>query len=185
MLKQENVVALDQAKIPPALQNGQCDIAIESATTGWIPTGPFSVLDDPLTYFPLNIPAPVIRQAFADQHPELAELVGRLSEQLDTVVMQQLNARITLGADGKAASGDEETPQDVAYGFLRSKRLVKAPKITVGSTNATEQLLLGKMVVLMLQSAGYEVADLTGRGGAQTLRRVFGEWRCRHRFGVY
>lgn len=172
MLKQENVVALDQAKIPPALQNGQCDIAIESATTGWIPTGPFSVLDDPLTYFPLNIPAPVIRQAFADQHPELAELVGRLSEQLDTVAMQQLNARITLGADGKVASGDEETPQDVAYGFLRSKRLVKAPKITVGSTNATEQLLLGKMVVLMLQSAGYEVADLTGRGGAQTLRRA-------------
>lgn len=86
--------------------------------------------------------------------------------------MQQLNARITLGADGKVASGDEEAPQDVAYRFLRSKRLVKAPKITVASTNDTEQLLLGKMAVLILQNAGYEVADVTGRGSAQTLRHA-------------
>ncbi len=44
------------------------------------------------------------------------------------------------------------------------------PPIRVGSKEFTEQLLLGKMFVLVLEEAGYVVDDQTGLGGSTTVR---------------
>src|SRR5262245_7184219 len=42
--------------------------------------------------------------------------------------------------------------------------------IKVGSKEFTEQLLLGKMLVLLLKDAGYTVEDKTGIGGSPAVR---------------
>ncbi|MEZ4622342.1 MAG: glycine betaine ABC transporter substrate-binding protein [Caldilineaceae bacterium] len=79
--------------------------------------------------------------------------------------MIELNALTEYGADGLSDSGDEEAVEDVAYAFLTANGLVKPPAIRVGSKEFTEQLIPGKLFVLLLRDAGYEVEDLTGYGG--------------------
>ena len=40
------------------------------------------------------------------------------------------------------------------------------PPIRIGSKEFNEQLLLGKMLVILLQKAGYPVEDMTATGGS-------------------
>src|SRR5690242_4903850 len=84
--------------------------------------------------------------------------------------MSQLNARVDLGPDGKAGSGDEESVESVATSFLRSKKLLKPPTIVIAAKDYTEQLILGKMLVFLLKNAGYGVEDKTGMGGSKIVR---------------
>ncbi len=44
--------------------------------------------------------------------------------------------------------------------------------IAVGSKNFTEQLILGQMLVLLLEDAGYSVVDRTGTGGTDVVREA-------------
>lgn len=44
------------------------------------------------------------------------------------------------------------------------------PTITIGSTNDTEQLILGQMLIQLLQANGYNVVDKTGLGGQTAVR---------------
>ncbi|HZD70057.1 MAG TPA: glycine betaine ABC transporter substrate-binding protein [Actinomycetes bacterium] len=49
---------------------------------------------------------------------------------------------------------------------------LKGAKLTVGSKEFTEQLILGKMTVLLLQNAGADVKDQTGLVGSPVVRKA-------------
>lgn len=168
--KDENVLLMDLNETYEKLRNGDCDVAEGFATDGRIAAWGFQTLADDLNFFPIYNPAPVVRQSLLDRYPEIADLLNRLNQQLDNATMSQLNARVDLGADGNFGSGDEETPAQVALSFLQQAKLLPPPTITVGSKDFTEQLLLGKLMVLLLQDAGYPVEDKTGLGGSPLVR---------------
>lgn len=168
--KEENVLLMDSNEAYNNLRDGLCDLAEGYATDGRISAWGFTNLEDPLAFFPFYSPTPVVRQEILDEYPELADLINELWQYLDNETMIDLNARVDIGADGVLGNGDEEQIEDVAYNFLISKRLLKPAAIKVGSKEFNEQLLLGKMIVLLLQDAGYEVEDKTGLGGSPVVR---------------
>ncbi|MCB0106057.1 MAG: SH3 domain-containing protein, partial [Caldilineaceae bacterium] len=68
--------------------------------------------------------------------------------------------------------GEGESIEDVALSFLLSNGLIKPAPIRVGSKEFTEQLILGKLLVLLLRDAGFEAEDLTGAGGTALIRQM-------------
>ena len=167
---EENILVMEANETYNNLRNSTCDVAEGYSTDGRIQAWGFTNLADPLAFFPFYNPTPVARQEILDAYPEIADLINGLWATLDNETMTELNARVDIGADGVLANGDEETIEDVAYNFLVSKRLVKPAAIKVGSKEFNEQLLLGKMIVLLLRDAGHEVEDLTGLGGSPAVR---------------
>ncbi|WP_136089859.1 glycine betaine ABC transporter substrate-binding protein [Auritidibacter ignavus] len=63
------------------------------------------------------------------------------------------------------------TPSGTLTGEVADIQLDGA-SISVGSKNFTEQILLGKMAVVLLQSAGAEVQDLTSIPGSTSVRQA-------------
>ncbi len=168
----ERILVMESDEVYANLYDGNCDIAQGVATDGRVGALGFTVLEDDLAYFPFYQPAPVARAELLQTYPELAELLGALMALLDTPTITALNARVDLGADGVAANGDEETVEDVALAFLMNNGFVKPAPIRVASKEFTEQLLLGKLMVLLLRDAGFEVEDLTGIGGTAVIRQA-------------
>ncbi|MEZ4713224.1 MAG: glycine betaine ABC transporter substrate-binding protein [Caldilineaceae bacterium] len=113
-----------------------------------------------------------MRREVLDASPEIADILGAFGAYLDDAAMSQLNARVDLGADGAVASGDEESPADVALSFLQQAGLIKLPPMVVASKDYTEQLILGNIVKLLLENAGFEVEDRIGLGGSRVVREA-------------
>ncbi len=168
----ERILVMESDEVYTNLRNGSCDIAQGVATDGRVAAWNLTVLDDDQSYFPFYQPAPVARAELLQTYPELAPLLGSLMALLDTPTITALNARVDLGADGVAASGDEESVEDVARAFLTNNGFVKPAPIRIGSKEFTEQLLLGKLMVLRLRDAGFEVEDMTGLGGTAVIRQA-------------
>jgi osmoprotectant transport system substrate-binding protein len=79
-----------------------------------------------------------------------------------------LFATISLAGCGLGTSGGF-TPSGTLSGPLHDVKL-DGLKIAVGSKNFTEQLVLGKMAVILLKSAGAKVADYTNIPGSSSAR---------------
>lgn len=170
--KEENVLVMEPNETYDKLRQGECDVAEGFATDGRIGAWGFHNLEDTLAFFPFYHPAPVVRAEVLDANPEIAALLNTLWQALDNETMIALNARVDIGADGVLGNGDEEGVDDVAYNFLVSNRLIQPEPIKVGSKEFNEQLLLGKMMVILLRESGYAVEDLTGYGGTTAIREA-------------
>lgn len=172
---EENVFIADLDEIFQGIRTGRCTAAIVTGADGRIPLWQLPVLADPLAFFPTDIPAPTMRQGMWASNPTVAEIVNQLGPLLTDEIMQQLTARIDIGVDGELSSGDEESAEAVAQDFLRSQRLLKLPPLTVGSMTEPAQILLGHMLLLILQDAGYTVVDKTALGDAVAVRQALEE----------
>jgi osmoprotectant transport system substrate-binding protein len=64
------------------------------------------------------------------------------------------------------------TPSGELSGPVADVESLDGLSITVGSKNFTEQLILGKMAVILLKSAGADVQDLTNIPGSASQRRA-------------
>ena len=168
--KPENVLLMDLDGVYEALREGQCHVGEGYATDGRIGAWGLVNLEDSRTFFPFYNIAPVIRKEVLDANPDLADLLNSVPQYLDDATMSQLNARVDIGADGVFDSGDEETPEDVAFSFLRSIDVLSPPPVNVGSKDYTEQLILGQMLRHLLEDAGFPVNDMTGLGGSRVVR---------------
>ena len=152
------------------LQSGDCDVALGNSTDGRGNAWGFTNLVDTLEFFLPNNPAPVVRRAVLDANPELRDLLMLAMPFLDDATISGLNARVDIGADGIFNSGDEESANAVAKSFLQKQRLLKLPPIVVASQDYTEQYVLGNLLLLLLQDAGYEVIDKNRLGDLETVR---------------
>jgi osmoprotectant transport system substrate-binding protein len=90
-----------------ALRNGQVASAMGFATDGRIAAFDLVNLEDDKSFFPVYNPAPVIRQAVLEAHPEIRVILKPLAEKLDTDSMRRLNAEVDVGhkAVGQVAEG--------------------------------------------------------------------------------
>ena len=64
------------------------------------------------------------------------------------------------------------TPSGTLSGPLASVKPLDGATFSVGSKNFTEQILLGKMTVILLKSAGADVKDLTNIPGSAAARQA-------------
>lgn len=99
-----------------AQQTDGANAAMVYGTDGAISAAGLTVLEDDKGVQPVYEPAPTIREAVLNEHPEIAELLKPVFEKLDLVTLQTLNGRIQV--NGEAAS-------DVAKDWLTSNGFLK------------------------------------------------------------
>ncbi|WP_426235581.1 glycine betaine ABC transporter substrate-binding protein [Pseudomonas sp. TWP3-2] len=113
-LTRENIRQMDAGLVYTALRNGQVFAGLVYTTDGRLNAFKLKLLEDDKHYFPDYTAAPVVRQAYLDAHPQLAEQLKPLAELFDDATMRQLNARVDV---------DHESPSAVAADFLRQHPL--------------------------------------------------------------
>lgn len=113
-LGRENTRQMDAGLVYTALRNGQVFAGLVYTTDGRLNAFRLKVLQDDKRYFPDYTAAPVIRQAYLDQHPDLTGLLKPLADLLDNATMRELNARVDV---------DHDSPSTVAADFLRAHPL--------------------------------------------------------------
>ena len=109
-LTRKNIRQMDAGLVYTALRNGQVFAGLVYTTDGRLNAFKLKLLEDDKHYFPDYTAAPVVRQAYLDAHPQLAEQLKPLAELFDDETMRQLNARVDV---------DHESPSSVAADFLR------------------------------------------------------------------
>jgi len=151
-----------------ALDSNKVDVAIGFATDGRIASMDLRILEDDEGFFPVYNPAPTIRQEILDSYPELKSLINELPPLLDQETQIDLNKRVAV---------EEESPEKVAEDFLKENDLLAedaeekdGPTIAIASKPWTEQLILGNMTIMLLESHGYPVEDRTSLGETAVLR---------------
>ena len=109
-LTRKNIRQMDAGLVYTSLKNGQVFAGLVYTTDGRLSAFNLKLLDDDKHYFPDYTAAPVVRKAYLDQHPDLADLLKPLANLFDDETMRQLNARVDV---------DHESPSKVAADFLR------------------------------------------------------------------
>ncbi|EJM73753.1 glycine betaine ABC transporter substrate-binding protein [Pseudomonas sp. GM55] len=109
-LTRKNIRQMDAGLVYTALRNGQVFAGLVYTTDGRLNAFGLKLLEDDMHYFPDYTAAPVVRQAYLDAHPKLAEQLKPLAELFDNETMRQLNARVDV---------DHQSPSAVAADFLR------------------------------------------------------------------
>ncbi len=110
-LTRKNTRQMDAGLVYTALRNGQVFAGLVSHHR----RSPErlqarSCSEDDKHYFPDYTAAPVVRQVYLDEHPQLAAELKPLATLFDDETMRQLNARVDV---------DHESPSAVAADFLR------------------------------------------------------------------
>jgi osmoprotectant transport system substrate-binding protein len=113
-LTRKNTRQMDAGLVYTALRNSQVFAGLVYTTDGRLNAFKLKLLEDDKHYFPDYTAAPVVRQAYLDAHPKLAEEIKPLAELFDDATMRALNARIDV---------DHESPSSVAADFLRQHPL--------------------------------------------------------------
>ena len=113
-LTRRNIRQMDAGLVYTALKNGQVFAGLVYTTDGRLNAFNLKLLEDDKHYFPDYTAAPVVRQAYLDQHPDLAGLLKPLADLFDDETMRQLNARVDV---------NHESPSKVAADFLRQHPL--------------------------------------------------------------
>ncbi|MGW5363986.1 glycine betaine ABC transporter substrate-binding protein [Actinopolymorpha pittospori] len=75
-------------------------------------------------------------------------------------------------ASGCGLKGASQFAPDAEPGSVRPEPDLEDVRIVVGSKDFTEQLILGKMAVIMLRVAGADVVDQTGISGSVAVRQA-------------
>jgi len=109
-LTRKNIRQMDAGLVYTALRNAQVFAGLVYTTDGRLNAFKLKLLEDDKHYFPDYTAAPVVRQAFLDAHPQLAEQLKPLAELFDDNTMRELNARVDV---------DHQSPSTVAADFLR------------------------------------------------------------------
>jgi len=142
---------MDSGLMYRACADGAVDVINGFATDGRIPAYNLKVLEDDLGFFPPYHAAPLVRAETLREHPELQQVLERLSGQIDDQEMRQLN----LMVDEKGMKA-----RDVARDYLQSKDLLKpgsgssqekSGKVVVGGKQFTEQEILGEMLSILIE----------------------------------
>lgn len=99
-----------------ALNQKKADVIDAFSTDGLLKQFNLKVLKDDKKVFPPYYAAPIIREDTLEKHPELQDILNRLSGKIDDKTMMELNYKVdSLG----------QKPDTVAHEFLKSQNLVK------------------------------------------------------------
>ena len=90
---------MDQGLTYAALRDGQIDVNVSFSTDGRIAKFDLVNLEDDLNFFPPYYLAPILKQDFADENPELVEVLVSLERAWTDEDMQGYNLMVDDGAD--------------------------------------------------------------------------------------
>jgi osmoprotectant transport system permease protein len=160
-----STVIMAPALVYKAVHEGQVDVIDGYSTDGKIKTYGLRVLEDDRQSFPPYYAAVLVRQPVLDRHPELREVLGLLSGQINDSVMTALNYRSDFA---------NESPARVAEDFLREKGLWRLPRkgngevVVLGSKIFAEQYILSEMFAQLIRGhTDLQVSTKTGLGGTK------------------
>jgi osmoprotectant transport system permease protein len=159
------VVEMNASLMYEALKNGRVDVIVGYSTDGRIKAFDLKVLEDDKRYFPPYECAPIVKQLFAEQYPEVIQAVNKLSGKISTETMTALNSAVDF--EGK----DEQT---VAKEFLEEQGFETGVNrqgesdMLIGGKLQTEQFILGQMYRMLIENYTKLDADLRlGLAGTQ------------------
>ncbi|QHE51117.1 glycine betaine ABC transporter substrate-binding protein [Pontibacillus sp. HMF3514] len=92
----KNVVKMDSGLLYNALKDGQVDVSVGFATDGRIKGFNLTALEDDKDFFPAYNVAPVVREEVLNNYPELNDLMNKVSGNLNTEAMMQLNYKVDV-----------------------------------------------------------------------------------------
>lgn len=111
-----NVTRMDAGVIYSATNNvDPCNFGEVYTTDGRVKNLGLVLLDDDKKFFLPYSGTAVVRGEIMRKYPQLADLLGAISQRLTNDVMLDLNARVDI---------DGEDPADVAYDWLKSEGLI-------------------------------------------------------------
>ena len=91
-----------------AMANDEVDCVPAYTTDAQLSSDEFVLLDDDKHFWPPYNIIPVVRQELIDAHPDVAEIINKISATIDTETMTKLNAQVDI---------DKEEYEDVAADF--------------------------------------------------------------------
>lgn len=160
-----NTVVISDAVMYQAAYDGRLDVISGYSTDGRLKAFDLTVLDDDRHIFPPYYAAPLVRQDFLQQYPELEPVLNLLSGRINDSVMTSLNYKVDYL---------KQSPEAVAKEFLQAAGLWKAPQngkkatIRIGSKIFTEQYILIDMYAALIEGyTGLQVEKKTGLGGTK------------------
>jgi len=104
---------IDRSLIFEVLRNGEADAATTYTTNGSLLEDDFVLLEDDLRAWPPYHIAPIIRREVLEEHPEIADVLNRISAALDSGTMIRLNWEVDV---------NHREVEDVAREFFESMR---------------------------------------------------------------
>lgn len=99
-----------------ANQTNGANAAMVYGTDGGIAPSNLVVLEDDKGVQPVYQPAPIIREAVLQQHPEIETLLQPVFEKLDLETLQDLNGRVQVGGEPAKAVAEQFLTEN---GFLK------------------------------------------------------------------
>lgn len=112
----ESPKLMDVERVYPALKDKQVDLVVGNSTDGQIGRLDLVVLKDDRLFFPPYQAVPVVRQQTLQKHPELREVLQKLSGKISAPEMQRLNFQV---------EAEKKDVKQVVEQFLLSKGLIK------------------------------------------------------------
>lgn len=159
------VVEMNASLMYEALQNGRVDVAVGYSTDGRIAAFDLKVLEDDRRYFPPYECAPLVRQDFADNYPDVIPVINKLAGAVSTQTMIRLNSLVDHeGRDEKAVAREFLNKQS----FKTSTNRQGDPDILIGGKLQTEQYILGQMYRMLIENyTNLDVGLRLGLAGTQ------------------
>lgn len=111
----DDVAALDPGLLYAGLEQGDIDVTTCFGTDGQIAAYNLVVLDDDQNFWPPYPAAPVFRQDFVQENPEVVEILNQLAPLLDGETMSALNWEV---------AGNGREADEVAREFLIENGLI-------------------------------------------------------------
>lgn len=111
-----NVKTMEPALRYTAISNGSINLTDVYSTDSQIITNKLKVLEDDKNLFPPYQAAPLLREETIKKHPELQEILEKLSGKISSEEMTRMNYLVDV--EGKSA-------KDVARDYLKKNKLIK------------------------------------------------------------
>jgi len=163
-------VEMDASLMYDALKNGKVDVIVGYSTDGRIKAFDLKVLKDDKHYFPPYQCAPILKQRFAETHPDVVNAINKLAGKIDTPTMTALNSKVDY---------DKKDEAEVARGFLQKQGFKTTvdrngePDMLIGGKLQTEQFILAHMYQMLIENYTHlDVGLRLGLAGTQIVFRA-------------
>ena len=111
-----DVVTMEPQLRYQAIESGEINLVDAYATDAELRQFDMVILEDTKRVFPPYQGAPMFKQEFLEEHPEIIDPLNKLSGKITDEEMQDMNYRVTV---------EDELPNDVAREYLEENNLIE------------------------------------------------------------
>ncbi len=162
------VVEMNASLMYQALDNKRVDVIVGYSTDGRIEAFDLKVLKDDKNYFPPYECAPIVKEDFAENYPDVIAAINKLAGKISTQQMTQLNSAVDhKGQEERAVAKEYLQVLDFRTEINRQGD----PDILIGGKLQTEQFILAHMYRMLIEN--YTSLDVGLRSGLAGTQIVF------------